>query len=465
MWWKWISTASAGQGLAAVLRVLPHTQHPRLLQKSYQPRNTKEEVANCPAFPCFLWLPSKGWEYSLTYCTGQWFHSQRRALGAPCLPVATDNQPRGLARRHMSAWMGTMGTTEATLELKVGILLVSYSSYCRPQKEVSTHLTLEDVLYHETSTSRKHLLCHTEVTHQLYSNSGHTDHEHWRDALHLLPPTHIHLPLLSLMATVWDTQSPQRPMGFLLSAQSWGKKEPSACHACLNVAAGTRLLKWQPWQCLHEQVWSCARSEFGFRQVPGWPQLGAWTWWCCAQAVRVPAPRAWCSWYIRYHPLTIYFWSVSSLNFTDTQKISPCARRYQLKQNKQTPNPLVCSLDCKTYFQEQERASQELQKEQDNIWSTRNFPPQSKSCEYWLTLSYPNFITLDFTRKHVTCKWRHGLPHTQILLKQHTYFTYKSSGSRCTRLWYLIDIYRTWAHCSFILEHSLYSHHNSQDSK
>lgn len=152
-----------------------------------------------------------------------------------------------------------------------------------------------------------------------------------------------------------------------------------------------------------------------------------------------------------------------SLYLTDLQKISPWARKSQLKTklSKQTPNPLVCSLDCKTYFQEQERASQELQQVQDNIWSTHNFLPQPKSCEYWLTLSHPNFITLDFTRKHVTCKWRHGLPHTQILLKLNTYFTHKLSGSRCTRLWYLIHIYRTWAHCSFTLEYSPYSHCNS----
>lgn len=101
MWWKWFSTVSAGQGMVTVLRVLLHIQHPHLLQKSYQSRNTKKEVANCPAFTHFLLFPNKGWEHSLTYCSQQWFHSQSRVLGAQWLLVATDNQLMG--GRHMSA--------------------------------------------------------------------------------------------------------------------------------------------------------------------------------------------------------------------------------------------------------------------------------------------------------------------------------------------------------------------------
>lgn len=65
-----------------------------------------------------------------------------------------------------------------------------------------------------------------------------------------------------------------------------------------------------------------------------------------------------------------------------TKYFSLCQKIPIKNKTKQTPNPLACSLDCKTYFQEQERASQELQKVQDNIWSTHNFPPQPKSCEY-----------------------------------------------------------------------------------
>lgn len=90
MWWKWISTASAGQGLATVPRVLPHTQHPHLLQKSYQSENTKKEVANCPAFTHFISQQGLGILTEL-----QWFHSHPL--------VATDNQLKGLAGRHMSA--------------------------------------------------------------------------------------------------------------------------------------------------------------------------------------------------------------------------------------------------------------------------------------------------------------------------------------------------------------------------
>lgn len=281
------------------------------------------------------------------------------------------------------------------------------------------------------------------------------------------PPPHIHLPFLSLMATVWDTQSPQRPMGFLLSAQSWGKKEPSACHACLKVAAGTRLLKWQPTQRLHEQVWSCARSV--------WLQAGAWlvparglNLMMLCSGSQGACPKGMMLLIYQVAPTdNIFLECFFTELYRHPKDFSLCQKiPIKNKTNKQTNTKPTCLLTrLQNLFPGTRKRSQELQKVQDNIWSTHNFLPQSKSCEYWLTLSYPNFITLDFTRKHVTCKWRHGLPHTQILLKQHTYFTYKSSGSRCTRLWYLIDIYRTWAHCSFILEHSLYSHHNSQDSK
>lgn len=170
MWWKWISTASAGQGLATVPRVLPHTQHPHLLQKSYQSKNTKKEVANCPAFTHFLSFPSKGWEYSLSY-------SGFTAIRLWLLTISSRDLLGGTCLLEWEQWE----LSEATLEFNRKdsshepqlLLHPPETGFCS-----SDHC--RHVLHYETS--RKHLLCPTgtivEVTHQPYSSSEHTDHIH-----------------------------------------------------------------------------------------------------------------------------------------------------------------------------------------------------------------------------------------------------------------------------------------------
>lgn len=93
MWWKRISTMSAGHSSESAAI---HTTSSSAA-KTYQSRNIKKEVANCPAFTHFIS------QQGLGTLTQQWFHSQSRLLGARCLLVATDNQLMGFAGRHMSA--------------------------------------------------------------------------------------------------------------------------------------------------------------------------------------------------------------------------------------------------------------------------------------------------------------------------------------------------------------------------
>lgn len=195
-------------------------------------------------------------------------------------------------------------------------------------------------------TSRKHLLCRTgysKLTHQPYSDSEHTDHVHWRDASHLLSHTLTHQDFLSLMATVWDTQIPQSSIGFLPSAQHWGKEAPSALHACLKEAQ--RGCRDKTGNDSPESAYtsSCEAVPAQTQVTRAWLQAGAWL--APAQHLNPMRlgpgsqgadPRTWCPWYIKHHPLTIQFWSVSSLNLTDSQKISLCGKKSQLKtkQNK-----------------------------------------------------------------------------------------------------------------------------------
>lgn len=136
MWWKWISTASAGQGLATVPRVLPHTQHPHLLQKSYQSKNTKKEVANCPAFTHFLLFPSKGWEYSLSY-------SGFTAIRLWLLTITSRDLLGGTCLLEWEQWE----LQRPLWNLTGGILPMSLSSYCIPQRQVSAHLTIADMFF------------------------------------------------------------------------------------------------------------------------------------------------------------------------------------------------------------------------------------------------------------------------------------------------------------------------------
>lgn len=288
------------------------------------------------ALPSPTLFPCKGWEYSLTFCTREWFHSH--------LLVATDKQLMGFAGRHTSAWTGTMGTTEATLEFKRGEFIPWASAPFAAPRE---RFLLIWALQTRSSPWDKHLQEAASVTLAIvksHTSPIPTRSTHTMDTEGMLctfSPPHTLQAFLSL-ATAWDTQSPQRPTGFLLGTQHWWeKKAPCALHACLKEAQRGCRDKTFEMMALRVQTQAGVKLSqlrprwpvLGFRQVPGW------TPWCCAQAVRVPAPRAWWPWCIRYYPLQIHFLSVSSLNLTDAQKISPWATKSQFKTKQTKPKP------------------------------------------------------------------------------------------------------------------------------
>lgn len=101
------------------------------------------------------------------------------------------------------------------------------------------------------------------------------------------------------------------------------------------------------------------------------------------------------------------------------------------------------SLDYKPHSWGQETSNQELTKCTTGYGALVIFSQKAVNTKLLWHGAILSSFTLDFTRKHVTSKQSHAPLHIQVLLKLQTYFTHKGSGNCCTRLWYLIYIYRT----------------------